>query len=410
MAREDAPGDLLTAPWLAELCQLLPELRERSPDLPFPSHDEATAQTRLFESVARLGQALARRAPLVVFIDDLQWADASSLDLLHYVCRSCAQSKSPVFLLLNVRSEALAITPELADWLSGLERDLSVTRLALDPLTPEETVQLIRSLTSEELTRQAKSLDIERFGRWLYTETGGQPFFLLETLKTLLERGILAVHTTEDGAPAIDIAPALRNEHLLRGILPPGVREVIRARLARLPSHAQSLLTAGAVLGKSFPFEQLCQVTGLHENEGLPALEALLASRLLSEDRKEGRYPGEERFVFAHDKIRDVVYTEAGSTRRRLFHRRALETLQASAASPAELAHHALAAGLAEAAVRLSIAAGDEAMRLFAVRDALAYYEQAQRLMPLCTWRRQAPPLRLLIFSTSRSNWDGRMN
>jgi len=381
LAREDAPGDLLTAPWLAELCQLLPELRERYPDLPFPSHDEATAQTRLFESVARLGQALARRAPLVVFIDDLQWADASSLDVLHYVCRSFAQSKSPILLLLNVRSEALAITPELTDWLSGLERDLPVTRLALDPLTPEKTVQLIRSLAPEELTRQAESLDIERFGRWLYAETGGQPFFILETLKTLMERGILAVHTTEDGARAIDIAPALHNEHLLRGVLPAGVREVIRARLARLPSNALSLLTAGAVLGKSFPFEQLCQVTGLHENEGLPALEALLASRLLSEDRKEGRNPGEERFLFAHDKIRDVVYTEAGSTRRRLFHRRALETLQASAASPAELAHHALAAGLAEAAVRFSIAAGDEAMRLFAVRDAIAHYEQVRRLV-----------------------------
>ena len=381
LAREDAPIDLLTAPWLAELCQLLPELRERYPDLPFPSHDEATAQTRLFESVARLGQALASRAPLVVFIDDLQWTDASSLDVLHYLCRRWAESKSPILLLLNVRSETLAITPELADWLSGLERDLPVTRLALDPLTPEETVQLIRSLAPEELTGQAERPDAERFGRWLYAETGGQPFFLLETLKTLVERGILAVQTTEDGAPAIDIAPAIRNEHLLRGILPPGVREVIRARLARLPSNALSLLTAGAVLGKSFPFEQMCQVTGLHENEGLPALEALLASRLLSEDRKEGRNPGEERFVFAHDKIRDVVYTEAGSTRRRLFHRRALETLQASSASPAELAHHALAAGLAEAAVRFSIAAGDEAMHLFAVRDAIAHYEQARRLV-----------------------------
>ncbi len=381
LAREDAPGDLLTAPWLAELCRLLPELRERSPNLPFPSHDEATAQTRLFESVARLGQALARRAPLVVFIDDLQWADASSLDVLHYVCRSFAQSKSPILLLLNLRSETLAITPELTDWLSGLERDLSVTRLALDPLTPEKTIQLIRSLASEELTRQAESLDIERFGRWLYAETGGQPFFILETLKTLLERGILAVHTTEDGAPAIDIAPAIRDEHLLRGILPAGVREVIRARLARLPSNALSLLTAGAVLGKSFPFEQLCQVTGLNESEGLPALEALLAGHLLVEIGNEGSIPGAERFLFAHDKIRDVVYTEAGSTRRRLFHRRAFDTLQAALSSPAELAHHALAAGLNEAAVNCSIAAGDEAMRLFAVRDAIAHYEQARRLV-----------------------------
>jgi predicted ATPase len=328
-----------------------------------------------------MGQALAKLTPLVVFIDDLQWTDASSLDVLHYACRRWAESKSPILLLFSLRSETLAIAPELTEWLSGLERDLPVTRLALDPLTAEETVQLIRSLASEELTGQAERPDDERFGHWLYAETGGQPFFLLETLKTLVERGILAVQLTEDGAPAIDLAPALRNEQLLGRILPPGVREMIRARLARLPANALSLLTAGAVLGKSFPFEQLCQVAGLNESDGLSALEMLLATHLLSEVEHEGRDPSEERFVFAHDKIRDVMYTEAGSTRRRLFHRRALETLQGASASPAELAHHAFAAGLAEAALRLSIAAGDEAMRLFAVRDAIAHYEQARRLV-----------------------------
>jgi tetratricopeptide (TPR) repeat protein len=107
----------------------------------------------------------------------------------------------------------------------------------------------------------------------------------------------------------------------------------------------------------------------------------LLASHLLAEGENEERNPGEEHFIFAHDKIRDVVYAEAGSTRRRLFHHRAFDSLQASSASLAELAHHAFAAGLAEAAARLSIAAGDEAMHLFAVRDAIVHYEQARRLV-----------------------------
>jgi predicted ATPase/DNA-binding SARP family transcriptional activator len=381
LARENAPGDLLTAPWLAELSRLLPELRERSPDLPFPASDEAAAQTRLFESIARLGQALARKVPLVVFIDDLQWADASSLDLLHYVCRRWAAHKTPILLIFILRSETLAIAPELADWLSGLERDVPVTHLELDPLTPEETVQLIRSLAPEEQAAQAESSNTERFGRWLYAETGGQPFFLMETLKTLLEQGILTVQLTEAGARAIDLTPAMRSEHVLGGVLPARVREVIRSRLTRLAPNDLSLLTAGAVLDKSFTFKRLCQVASIPEHEGLPALEVLLASRLLSEVGNGERYPTEERFMFAHDKIRDVVYTEAGSTRRRLFHRRALDTLQEASAPPAELAHHAFAAGLPEAALRWSIAAGDEAMRLFAARDAIAHYEQARRLV-----------------------------
>ena len=380
LAREEALGDLLTTTWLAELSQLLPELRDRFPELPFPSTDETTIRPRLFESIARLGQSLAKHTPLVVFIDDLQWADASSLDMLHYVSQCWAKSKSPVLLIFSLRSEALAITPEFSDWLSSLERNLPVTLKALDPLSAAETVQLIRSLAHEHSAGQPESADIEQFAHWLYEETGGQPFFIIQTLKTLVERGLLTVQFAEDGINAIDVAPAMRNEQALRGILPAGVREMIRTRLARLPLNALSLLTAGSVLGGNFTFERLCQVADINENEGLPALEALLLTRLLSEIESGGSYPGEERFIFAHDKIRDVVYTGAGSTRRRLFHRRALDILQASSSSPAELAHHAFAAGLPEAAARLSIAAGNEALRVFAVRDAIAYYEEARRL------------------------------
>jgi tetratricopeptide (TPR) repeat protein len=86
-------------------------------------------------------------------------------------------------------------------------------------------------------------------------------------------------------------------------------------------------------------------------------------------------------YQFTHAKIRVVVYTEAGEARRSIFHRRALEMLQAAAAPAAELAYHALAAGLAEPAFQWSLAAGDEAMRVGAVRDAITFYEKAQHLL-----------------------------
>jgi predicted ATPase len=169
--------------------------------------------------------------------------------------------------------------------------------------------------------------------------------------------------------------------------LPTGVYELIRARLRRLSPAASQFLSAGAILGSDFAFEQLYRVADLRESEGLAALDEVLANRLFLETGGELRDGTESRlghggsYCFAHDKIRDVVYREIGKARRRIFHQRALEVLQAAdiqraypyTVPPAELAHHALAAGLYEQAFRHSLAAGDNALQLFAVRNAIAH-------------------------------------
>jgi tetratricopeptide (TPR) repeat protein len=282
----------------------------------------------------------------------------------------------------------------LVDWLSSLEHDLALMRLPLGSLSAEHTMQLVQiladeqssdtrtrssplqSVPQEEVSSIVTRSEIERFGRWLFAETGGQPFFLMETLKALLERGVLIRRRSLDGTRGIDVASVISDGTILRGFLPSGVREVILTRLARLTSTAFRLLVAGAALGQRATFERLCQVAGLDETEGLSALDEILKARLWYETDQASN----GHYLFAHDKIRDVVYTEAGDARRRIFHRRALEALRGTV-SPAELAHHALAAGQIEPAFHLSMAAGDQAMHLFAVRDAIASYEQAWHLV-----------------------------
>src|SRR5437016_953217 len=188
---------LLGDVWLAELARLLPEFRERVPDLPLPlSLGEAEARTRLFEAIARLGHALARRAPVVLFIDDAQWADVASLDVLQYASRRWATAHLPVFLLCTFRSDDLASSVALADWLTSLERTLPVRRQTLISLTFEDTLRLVQSLFGAGKGtpgdggegQPEKDESIEAWSKWLFAETRGHPFFLIEHLKLLADR------------------------------------------------------------------------------------------------------------------------------------------------------------------------------------------------------------------------------
>src|SRR5215208_469369 len=280
LEQEATPTSLLSSVWLTELSRLLPELRDRSPDLPVPGGDEAAARTRLFEAIVRLGRALSVRAPLVLFIDDVQWADVASLDVLDYAGRRWKEDETGVLLLFSLRSEALATTPALDEWLSGLRRDVPMRQIDLGPLSFEDTMQLLLALGPEPPL--APDGVEEEFARWIFTETRGQPFYIVETLRTLRECGALASPHGADATSMMDILhPAKQSPS--RAVLPPSVRQIIQARLAPLPQAARDLLVAASVLGQGFTFELLCDVGRLTEHDALPALDAVVRGNLLYE-------------------------------------------------------------------------------------------------------------------------------
>ncbi|MEJ2749535.1 MAG: hypothetical protein P8183_16765, partial [Anaerolineae bacterium] len=251
--------------------------------------------------------------------------------------------------------------------LTSLGRDAPVTRLLLDSLSGTAVEQLVKRLAGEsedELTTA--------FAAWLWSETRGLPFFIEALLQMLVEQGVLPV--TGAGQPVYDFAAALDHVHSMAQVpLPPGVREVIQARLAQQSKEAGVLLLAAAVLGRTCTFERLCRVADLPETEALEALETLLNGRLMTE-RPSDRRP----YTLAHDYIREVVYTESREARRRVFHRRALLALEAADAPAAECAYHALASLLDEPALRYSLAAGDEALAKYALEESLAHYDRAR--------------------------------
>ena len=393
LERERAPDDLLEDRWLAELSRILPELGDRYPDLPPPTSDEASSQAVLFEAVARLGAALTRGSsgqggagesgePLVVFGDDLQWADGASLDALSYACRSWARGGVPLLLLLTVREEGLRKSG-VGGWLSSLERELEVRRLALSPMDEGDVRGLLRPIAGtpgleESGTRRE---ELERVGRWLLKESDGHPLFLAQILGVLLERGVLVERAGSDGRTEVALSGGDFDEGALRGLVPAGLRELILDKLRPLPDDASDVLAAGAVLGRGLGFGELLRVANVRETEGIAALDALVSARLL----EEGAAASLGAYSFAHDKIRDVVYTEAGEARRGVFHRRALELLQergeGRGASAAELARHALGARLRERAFGYLLEAAEEAMGVFAAGDAVGHYERARELL-----------------------------
>jgi DNA-binding SARP family transcriptional activator len=371
LKHESAPKDLLEDTWLSLLCQLLPELCNLYPELPPVHSDAQTDRTKLFESFARLTLAMARRSPLVLFVDDAQWADSATLDLLQYAVRRWRENSAQIMLLVSLRSEALhPQSPQtgIIEWLGQVERELAPYHLELEPLSESDTVQMVLSI----LLPHASD-----FAEWAFHESRGQPFYLMETLKDLLERGALHPKRRSGGTWAFEVDAEHDLGQAVR--VPSTVRSVIRARFHRLSPHAFTLLTAGAVLEQRITFERLCAVANMTEDLGLPALDELVSSsRLLLE--VTGPHSG-SAYTFANDMVRDVVYTEAGDARRRLFHKRALGVLEAANESAAVLAYHALAAGLPEAAFRYSLAAGQEALNLAAIRDAIVHFEKARQLV-----------------------------
>jgi predicted ATPase len=337
---------------------------------PHPEADESQAQ--LYEPLVQFMLALAKRAPLVLFMDDLQWTDSATLDLLHYAIRRWQENSARVLFLASIRSEALhpmtqpqpGSSPQgLSQWLERVARELTPVHIELEPLGKHETVQMMLSILSPT--------DAD-FAQWLYDETHGQPFYLIETLKDLLERRVLHPKQRIEGQWTFsvdsdhDLGQAVR--------VPSTVHAVIRSRLNRLSPNAFSLLAGGAVLEHRITFESMCAISNMDIDQALPALDELISGRLLLETI----LPGATRaYTFTNDMLRDVVYTEAGDARRRFFHRRAVKVLEIGGESAAVLAHHALAAGMAQDAFHYSLAAGREALRLSAVSEAVIHFEHA---------------------------------
>lgn len=374
--------------WLAEVNRLLPDIADIRPDLPTPPRlDPQQEQRRLFEGLARFLAALP--TPTLVVLADLHRADTGTLQLLAYFVRN--ELTRHVMFLATVRSED--VDEPLAALLRDLEREGRVSTLRLARLSAGSTMQLLQDMMRE---------DAESLAERLHAETEGNPLFVVEMVRALMEQ------------KALQLGAA--NPQEIRDLaLPDSVQAVIRSRLERLDPASRQFLTAAAIFDGGFDFDDALAVSGQPEEEGLDALETLIRAQLL----QETNYPGRSSsvglvYVFSHDKIRQVVYEGSSGARRRILHRRVVEVLSArSVVEPERLAYHAYRGQVWDRALDWSEAAVAAAMKVYAYAEAVRLYQQAldcvQSLPPNEDLQRRGIGLRLRLAQVAFYVQPGRL-
>jgi class 3 adenylate cyclase len=285
------------------VAKIAPELRERLPDLPEPvTLAPEEERHRLLDAVAQVHWAVARRAPLVVVLDDLHWADGGALALLRHLSRFL--SRHSVFILGAYRDVELDRKHPLGDTLVALRREVDVERIGLSGLPQEAVTYLLESLARHAVPAN--------FVEAITAETGGNPLFLREVLLHLVEEGKLE---REAGRFTSRFSIAEMG-------IPEGVRQVIGRRLSRLSEQANRLLAAASACAGGFRFEIAAAVADLEERTALDALDDALEARLL-------RTTGDpEVYDFAHALIRHTLYGELNPARQVRLHRRLAEEME----------------------------------------------------------------------------------
>ena len=304
---------------------------------------------------------------LVIVLDDLQWADKQSLQLLRHVVASIEPLR--VLIVVTYRSTDLAQSDPLVEILAALRREPGVSRIDLKGLGDADLVTFLERSKGAELGEADLSL-----ARALYRETDGNPFFVTEVLHHLADTGQLG-----NGMPDV-----VSVEHGAQSwLLPDSVREVVSARVGRLGDPAKQVLAVAAVIGRDFDVEVLAAVANRSEDELLDVLDAAHATALV---REVSDVPG--HYVFTHALIRRTLYDELGVTRRARVHREIAETLEGmrqvpSAAAVRDLAYHWFCATQpvdVSKAIEYSRRAAQAALEALAPDEALRYYGQALQL------------------------------
>jgi tetratricopeptide (TPR) repeat protein len=338
-----------------QIAKLAPEIETRLG--PFPERQElAPHEERLlfFDKVVQVFSNIARRQTLLFYADDLHWADRGTLWLLGHLLRQLRSER--VLIVGSYRETELDRAHPLAKSLVDWNRERLITRIALRRFNERETGDQLGALLGERVSGE--------FAVAVHRETEGNPFFVEEVLKALIERGSVR---RESGR--------WRRCDMEQMLIPQSVKEAIGNRLDRVSQNCNEVLRVAAILGKVFTFEELAATAEQSEDVLLDALDEAAGAQLIAAGSGDS-------FSFTHDKIREVLYEELNPIRRRRLHRHVAEGLKLrctkNACAVEKLAHHYIQAGDHQQGLEYAKHAAAEAVRVFAFDEAIAAYGRAR--------------------------------
>ncbi|MFL5613791.1 MAG: helix-turn-helix transcriptional regulator [Gemmatimonadaceae bacterium] len=354
---------LLTRGGNAELAQLFPALA--TADRPTAHNgvrgDPSELRARLLWNFTQFLSRYAAKRPLLLVLENLQWADSSSLELLHFTARQIVNDR---IVILGTYNDADPRAADSQSMLRSMETSLVklgvAQSLRLGSLDAAATRELVAEAVGEAAARDLAEPIQQR--------TRGNPFFVEETLKALVD-----ATASQGRTPTAQDLLALK--------MPQTVRDVVIARLAQLPADARRLADLAAVIGTRSSHDSLAFVSQLSEEALLSALDELRQGRVIEEHSEDG----EILYDFTHPLLQEALYAELGLARARALHATIAESLEAyygasASAHADELAFHYLRADarrLAEKAVQYLQAAGADAMAKHANREAANYLAAA---------------------------------
>ena len=352
----------------APIARLVPAIRARLPEIPEPAPLQPDEERfRLLDAVSQFLNNMAERAPVLLILDDLHWADRGTIGMMRHVARAAPGHR--VLVLGAYRDVELDRQHPLADALSALRREVEYDRILLKGLGRDEVGTLLSTLAEQDFNAGLVQA--------ISDETDGNPFFIREVLAHLLEEGKLY---REEGQWRISVTSIAD-----LGI-PEGVRQVITRRLSRLSAGANKLMTAASAFNGGFNFLTLSPVTGLTEAATLDAIDEALDAQLL---RTTGQL---DHYDFTHALIRHTLYSEMNPSRQVRLHRQIAEAYEqrnqddaAKARHAAEMAyqyHRSAAIPGAERGVQYALAAADQAESAAAWDEFVGFLRMALELLP----------------------------